>query len=80
MGHVGSKTRSRGQILEKPFVSSGGQIFSPIVMKLVRMFVLMKSQMSPRAECDTILSAYTMYRHLELYHTQPWSCKMGHVG
>ena len=34
MGHVGSKTRSLGQILEKPCVRSSGNIFSPIIMKL----------------------------------------------
>ena len=42
MGHVGSKTRSLGQISEKPCVRFRGYIFSPIIMKL-RMFVLMKS-------------------------------------
>ena len=35
MGYVGSKTRSPGQILEKPYVGSRGHIFSPIFMKLV---------------------------------------------
>ena len=34
MGHVGSKTRSLGQILEKVCVLSLGHIFSPIIMKL----------------------------------------------
>ena len=34
MDHVWSKNRSLVQILEKPFVRSRGQIFSPIVMKL----------------------------------------------
>ena len=35
MGHVGSKTRSLGQILEKkPCVYSRGYIFSLIIMKL----------------------------------------------
>ena len=34
MGHVGSKTRSLGQILEKPCVYSRGHIFSLIIMKL----------------------------------------------
>ena len=34
MGHVGSKTRSIGQMLEKPCVHSGGHIFSLIFMKL----------------------------------------------
>ena len=33
MGHVGSKTRSLGQILEKPCVHSRGHIFSLIIMK-----------------------------------------------
>ena len=33
MGHARSKTRSLGQILEKPCVRSRGQIFSPIFMK-----------------------------------------------
>ena len=34
IGHVGLKTKSLGQILEKPCVSSGGHIFCPIIMKL----------------------------------------------
>ena len=34
MGHVRSKTRSLGQILEKPCVCSRGHIFTPIIMKL----------------------------------------------
>ena len=34
MGHVGSKTRSLGQMLEKRCVRSRGYIFSPITMKL----------------------------------------------
>ena len=34
LGHVGLKTRSLGQILEKPCVRSRGHIFSPILMKL----------------------------------------------
>ena len=34
MGHVGSKTRSLGKILEKPYVHSEGHIFCMIVMKL----------------------------------------------
>ena len=36
MGHVGLKTRSLGQILEKPCVPSRGQIFGPILMKLIQ--------------------------------------------
>ena len=34
MGHVESKTRSLGQILEKPCVRSRCHIFSTIIMKL----------------------------------------------
>ena len=34
MGHVGSKTRSPGQILEKSCVHSRGHIFSPIIIKV----------------------------------------------
>ena len=34
LGHVGSKTRSLGQVLEKPCVCSRGHIFSQIIMKL----------------------------------------------
>ena len=34
MGYVGSKTRSLGQMLEKPCVRCRGHRFSPIIMKL----------------------------------------------
>ena len=34
MGHVGSKTRSLSQMLDKPCVRSRGHIFSLIIMKL----------------------------------------------
>ena len=40
LGHVGSKTRSLGPILEKPCVRSRGHIFSPIPMKLGQKFCL----------------------------------------
>ena len=46
MGHVGSKTRSLGQILEKPCLCSRGHTFNPIIMTLDWMFVLMKSPTS----------------------------------
>ena len=36
MGHVESKTRPLGQILEKRCARSRGHIFSPIIMKLCR--------------------------------------------
>ena len=34
MGHVGSKTRSVGQIKEKPCLHSRSHIYDPIFMKL----------------------------------------------
>ena len=34
VGHVGSKTRSQGQIWQKPCVPSRGHVFSTIIMKL----------------------------------------------
>ena len=34
MGHLWSKTRSLGQMLEKPCVCCSGHIFSSIIMKL----------------------------------------------
>ena len=34
LGHVGSKTRSLGQILEKPYVYSREHSFHPLFMKL----------------------------------------------
>ena len=34
MGHMGSKSRSPGQILEKPSERSRGHIFSRILMKV----------------------------------------------
>ena len=34
LGHVGSKTRSLGPVLEKPYVHSRGLIFSPAPNKL----------------------------------------------
>ena len=34
MGHFRSKTRSLGQISEKPYVHCRGHIFIPIIMKL----------------------------------------------
>ena len=40
MGHVRSKSRSLGQMLEKPYVCSRGNIFSPIIMKLYQHFCL----------------------------------------
>ena len=59
MGHVRSKSRSQGQILEKSCVHSGGHIFSLIIMKLGQNFVLLKSHMSlkmghVRSKCRSV--------------------------
>ena len=43
MCHFGSKTRSLGQILEKPCVHARGHIFSPILVKLGQTFCLDES-------------------------------------
>ena len=44
MGHVRSKNRSPGQILEKPCVCSTGLIFNLIIMKLDQHICLDKSR------------------------------------
>ena len=41
LGHVGSKTRLLGQILEKPFIHSRGHIFDS---KLIRMLMIIISR------------------------------------
>ena len=42
--HVGSKTRSQDQILEKPCVHSKGHIFDHKFMKYVRMLIIIMSR------------------------------------
>ena len=51
MCHVKTKTRSLGQISEKPYVHSRGHIFSPIIMKLGQNFVLMEFWMCLKKGC-----------------------------
>ena len=48
MGHVGSKTRILGEILEKPCVHTRGQIFCLIIMKLGQNVCLDESQPSSK--------------------------------
>ena len=43
VGHFGSKTRSLGQMLEKPCEHSRGHIFDPIFLKLGQKVCLHKS-------------------------------------
>ena len=46
LGHVRSKTRSLGQILEKPCVHSRGHSFDSKVMYFVRMLIIIISRSS----------------------------------
>ena len=46
LGHVGSKTRSLGQISEKTCVHSGGHSFDSKVMYFVRMLIIIISRSS----------------------------------
>ena len=46
LGHVGSKTRSLGQILGKPCVYSRGQCFDSKILKLIRMLMINISRSS----------------------------------
>ena len=44
LGHIGSKTRSLGQVLEKPCVYSRGHRFDSKFMKLIRMLMIIISR------------------------------------
>ena len=46
LGHLGSKTRSPGQIKGRPCYHSRGHIFDAIIMNLAQMFALMISRSS----------------------------------
>ena len=46
VGHVGSKTRSLGQILEKPCVLSRGHSFNSKFMNYIRMLMIIISTSS----------------------------------
>ena len=74
MGHVKSKTRSLGQMLEKPCVHSRGHIFSLIIMKFVRLFSLMKFQTSLK-----IGHAGSKTRSLGQILEKPFVCSRGHI-
>ena len=68
MGHVGSKTRSLDQILEKPCVHSRGHIFSPIIMKLGQNVCL-----------DEILDRFEMGQKLGQILEKPCVRSRGHI-
>ena len=44
LGHVGSKTRSLGQILERPCVHSRGQSFDSKFINFIRMLMIIISK------------------------------------
>ena len=77
MGHVGSKTMSLGQFLEKPCVLSRRHSFDPVLMKLCQNdFLTLNKHLSRRAMlsddsscCNNVLSA-------ALPH---YSCTMGNL-
>ena len=48
LGHVGSKTRSLGQILENPLVHFRGHSFDPSSSNFVRMLISIKSRSSSK--------------------------------
>ena len=50
LGHVGSKTRSLGQILEKPCVHSRGYRFDHKFMNYVRMLIIIVSRSSSKLD------------------------------
>ena len=59
MGHVGSKTRSLGQFLEKPCVLSRRHSFDPVFMKLCQNdFLTLNKRLSRRAILSDDSSCY----------------------
>ena len=59
MGHVGSKTRSLGQFLEKPCVLSRRHSFDPVFMKLCQNdFLTLNKHLSRRAMLSDDSSCY----------------------
>ena len=74
MGHVRSKTRSLGQILEKPCVCFRGHIFSPIIMKLGQNVCLDKT-------CTSFKMGHagSKTRSLDQIFEKPCVCSRGHI-
>ena len=73
MSHVRSKTRSLGQIPEKPYVHSIGHIFSPIIMKLGQNVCL--DEISDRFENG---SCWVKTRSLVQILEKPCVCSRSH--
>ena len=74
MGHVRSKTRSLGQISEKPYVHSRGLIFSPFVMKRGQNVCL--DEISVRFENG---SCWVKTRSLVQILEKPYVCSRSHI-
>ena len=74
MGHVRSKTRSLGQISEKPYVHSRGHIFSLIIMKHGQNVCLDK--ISDRFENG---SCWVKTRSLVQILDKPYVCSRSHI-
>ena len=70
MGHVGSKTRSLGQFLEKPCVLSRRHSFDPVFMKLCQNdFLTLNKHFSRRAMLSDDSSCYeklAVYRNVSV--------------
>ena len=61
MGHVGSKTRSLGQFLEKPCVLSRRHSFDPVFMKLCQNdFLSLNKRLSRRAMLSDDSSCFVL--------------------
>ena len=66
MGHVGSKTRSLGQFLEKPCVLSRRHSFDPVFMKLCQNdFLTLNKRLSRRAMLSDDSSCFVILLHSE---------------
>ena len=64
MGHVGSKTRSLGQFLEKPCVLSRRHSFDPVFMKLCQNdFLTLNKRLSRRAMLSDDSSCFLWERY-----------------
>ena len=77
MGHVGSKTRSLGQFLEKPCVLSRRHSFDPVFMKLCQNdFLTLNKRLSRRAMLSDDSSCYSLayLNHKYLFTSYNFLC------
>ena len=78
MGHVGSKTRSLGQILQKLCVRSRSHIFSPILMKLCQTVCLDKNLYDLKM-CHVRSKTRSLGQILEKKKKKPSLPSRGHI-